>query len=98
MRQTGASALATYAGDKVLWRKTTYDEVSGQVLYVSYEFLPEGTSPSQGANERIERIGSLSVTISDFSAKVKSARLESRVGSTKGAQSRVVAQALFGEE
>ncbi len=98
MRQAGVPGLSGYAGNKVLWRKTTYDQQTGQVRKVKYMLLPATANPGGGQNERFERLGTFNVTVSDYAAKVKKARLETVVGGTKTTQSRVVVEALFAEE
>jgi Tfp pilus assembly protein PilV len=98
MREQGAAGLSAFAGTKVLWTKTTYDPGTGAVRQVEYAVLPAGSTPSTGANEKVQRLGTFSVTLSEFASKVTKAHLEAIVADTRATQSRVVAEALFAQE
>jgi len=98
MREAGVSGLGAYAGDKVLWRKTVYKGSTGQVLKVQYLLLPASANPGGGQNQRFGRIGTFSVTLSPFCAKVQKARIVTTVGATRNTQARLVTEALFAQE
>ena len=98
MRQGGVSGLSAYAGNKVLWRKTVYKGGTQEVLKVQYMLLPAGANPGGGQNEKFERIGTFSVTVSDFRPKVKKAEVKTTAGFTKTTQAGFVTDVLFAEE